>query len=668
MEDDTQREVVRKQVIGTVLFMGLAFLWIHFYMPPTPPPIRPAGPETAAPEPVEPLPAAEPAAGQRDQWPHLPEVAEPLDDPAADEVTLEGERMRVVFTRVGARIKQAYARYGVDFANEVPLVPEQTGVAAADARYPLGLTFSEPELDSALDARRWDVAEVTDTSVLFRIELPGAAVVTKRFSINGRRVVDIEIGYTNRESAPRMLGYDDVPAYQVTWAPDVRTPPEHRSMWHQLVWRDSSGTEHLDYSALGASGRSFFSYLNPFASSAPPEFINDAGLYDRELSGVEWIAVKAAYFVVALRATTADTEAAATAGLIRGKPENYAFGLAVPRLVIEPGATATSRFQLYVGPSEKESLEAAWPSLDSLQRFFMWPNVMDWFAKFLLDVLHFFYSLIPNYGVAIILLTVLVRTIMFPLTLKQMRSMKRMQSLAPEMEELKKKYGEDPQEMQKRLMLLYRERNVNPLSGCLPLLVQMPVFIALYRMLWYSFEMLGAPFALWIDDLANPDRLYHFEFLSGIPLLSHFEYLNVLPILAAIAMIASTEFMTFSNPVQNPQQKFLMRAMPVLFSVICYNFASGLNLYILTSTVLGIMQTRLLHVKDDEEGTKKARPAKPRKRRHFYAAAQAKKREMKKEMQRDKRRDGAPAAKPKDKPRAAKGPQKPGSGAAGGRG
>jgi YidC/Oxa1 family membrane protein insertase len=312
-----------------------------------------------------------------------------------------------------------------------------------------------------------------------------------------------------------------------------------------------------------------------------------------------------------------------------GSEKRFRFGVAVPRTEIAPGATQSNTVRAYLGPNERNQLKAAWPTLETALRFFEWPEFMNWFATMLLSLLNWFYGIIPNYGLAIILLTVLVRSATFPLTYHQMRSMKRMQLLAPEMEKIKQECGEDPQELNRRMMAMYKERGVNPLGGCLPMLLQLPVFIALYRMLWSSYELRGAPFVSWINDLSEPDRLLQFPFLTVVPFIGeHMQYLNVLPILCAVAMIVSTKLMPMSGPMQNPQQKMMMTIMPIFFSVICYSFASGLNLYILTSTVLGIAQNRLIRVSATDVPEKKA----PKKKRHWYSAAQARRRQAVKDM------------------------------------
>jgi YidC/Oxa1 family membrane protein insertase len=258
---------------------------------------------------------------------------------------------------------------------------------------------------------------------------------------------------------------------------------------------------------------------------------------------------------------------------------------------------------------------------------------MDWFAKLLLAVLNWFYGYIPNYGLGIIFLTILVRVAMYPLTLKSMKSMKKMQLLGPEIEELKTKYSDNAQEMNKKMMELYKERGVNPLGGCLPMLLQMPVFIALYRMLWTAYELRGAPFFWWINDLSQPDRLFHLPWMKQVPFLGMFEYFNLLPILMGVAMVVSQKVMPVSGPAQNPQQKLMMNIMPVFFSFVCYRMYSGLSLYILTSTVLGMVQQKFTRVGEVEMKARKP----VGKRQHFYTAAQARKRQLAREAKKEKK-------------------------------
>jgi len=226
-----------------------------------------------------------------------------------------------------------------------------------------------------------------------------------------------------------------------------------------------------------------------------------------------------------------------------------------------------------------------------------------------------------------------------------MKSMKAMQALQPELAELKEKYGdsqEDKQEFAKAQMDMFRERGVNPLGGCLPMFLQMPIFIALYRMVMNAFEMRGATF-LWIDDLSKPDHLIHLPFLSGVPFIgSYIEYLNILPILMVVAMVISMK-MNSTAATQNPQQQMMMRIMPPFFGVISYPFSAGINLYVLTSTVLGIVQQQIINrSKTSDPAPKKKKPkledVRKKRKQHFYTRAQEQKRQQAKEAKRSKKK------------------------------
>jgi YidC/Oxa1 family membrane protein insertase len=493
------------------------------------------------------------------------------------------------------------------------LVPKpEEGTPESAAAYPMALRFTDASLGQQLDRRRFDIEPSPDNrSVTFRLELPGIAVIRKTFSLDERPyVVTVQVSYENLEPATRVLGMDDTPAFYLDWKPNVASGDLKKGVQQAVSWYKNGSLESLDTVKLkpGAEGAQF------------TETIPDPA----------WIAIRSAYFIVALKPDFDKTRAE-----IQGVQEKFRAGLSVPRFEVRPGETAAYAFTTYLGPSHLPALKSAWPTLDAVLRFFETFDSMDWFAKLLLTLLVWFHDhVIANYGMAIIFLTVLVRLVMYPLTLKSMKSMKKMQLLAPEMEAIKKQYGDDPQVQQQKIMEMYKERGVNPLGGCFPMLLQMPVFIALYRMLWSAFELRGAPFYWWVTDLSEPDSLFRIPGVEQIPFLSAFGYLNILPILMGVAMVISQKLMPASGPAQNPQQKFIMTFMPIFFSFICYSMPSGLNLYILTSTILGIVQQQFTSVGDINAEPKKKTP---RKRQHFYTAAMARKRRLAKETRQDRK-------------------------------
>ena len=213
--------------------------------------------------------------------------------------------------------------------------------------------------------------------------------------------------------------------------------------------------------------------------------------------------------------------------------------------------------------------------------------IIGWLANILRFFLDFFYRLIPNYGVAIILLTVLIKILFFPLTQKSFESTSKMSMLSPKIEELKKKHQGKPEKLNQEMMALYRKEGVNPIGGCLPLLLQMPIFFALFELLNNAFDLRGAPFiAPWIGDLSAPESLLPFGFT--IPLLN-WDELRILPFL----MLGTT--LLQSRISQNPgatqtQMKMMMYAMPIFFFFILYSMPSGLVIYWTMQNVLSIAQ------------------------------------------------------------------------------
>ena len=189
--------------------------------------------------------------------------------------------------------------------------------------------------------------------------------------------------------------------------------------------------------------------------------------------------------------------------------------------------------------------------------------------------LQFIFKYIPNYGIAIILLTILIRLITFPLQYKSFKSMKKMQLIQPELKNIKEKYKDDQKRVQKETMDLFKKAGANPLSGCLPLLLQMPFFFAIYRVLYSSVELVGAPFFGWIHDLSIHDPFY------------------VLPVLMGFAMLAQQK-LTPQTSVDPTQQKIMM-FMPVIFAFIMKSLPAGLVLYIFVSTVVGVLQQTIVY-------------------------------------------------------------------------
>ena len=242
----------------------------------------------------------------------------------------------------------------------------------------------------------------------------------------------------------------------------------------------------------------------------------------------------------------------------------YAGRVLIP-LQVAAGSSAAVTVPLYSGPQEKRRLESAAPGLDLVVDY-GWLTVIAWPLFWLLEKFH---ALAGNWGVAIILLTVLIKIIFFPLSAASYRSMAKMKLVTPRLTKIRETYGNDRQKMNQAMMELYKTEKINPLGGCFPILVQIPVFIALYWVLLAAIELRHAPFMLWIKDLSALDPYY------------------VLPILMTITMVLQTKM----NPVPpDPVQAKVMQFMPFVFSIFFFFFPAGLVLYWLVNNILSILQ------------------------------------------------------------------------------
>ncbi|MBI3754701.1 MAG: membrane protein insertase YidC [Deltaproteobacteria bacterium] len=290
---------------------------------------------------------------------------------------------------------------------------------------------------------------------------------------------------------------------------------------------------------------------------------------------VSWIGLEDMYFISAIipkKAENALFSTATTKDLVKAK-------LAVP-LSLAPGAHTSIAYTAYIGPKEMDILTA--------QRVHLEDSInLGWFtflAKPLLVSMNFLYKYIPNYGLVIILLTVIIKILFHPLTKKGLDSMKEMQKIQPQIVALRERYKDDKEKMNRELMELYKRYKINPLGGCLPMVLQIPVFIALYNVLGASIELRHAPFMLWINDLSAPDRLLQIP--PAIPFVGGAAF-GPLPLLMGATMLIQQK-MTPST--MDPTQAKMMLIMPVIFTFMFLNFPSGLVLYWLINNVLSIAQ------------------------------------------------------------------------------
>lgn len=299
------------------------------------------------------------------------------------------------------------------------------------------------------------------------------------------------------------------------------------------------------------------------------------------VGNAEWVELKNKYFSLILKPFTSTR----SAFCYKSTNDTLTVGVDTEPVILNPGFSVEQKFLLYAGPSSLKELKAVGYGLDETVNYGFFGAI----SKVLLVVAGFMYTIFRNWGVAIIFLAIFLNLILFPLTVKSLKSMHKMQELHPQMEKLKVQFKGDPQKLNKEIMELYKKYNINPLSGCLPMILQMPIFIALYNALIKSVELRGAGF-LWVKDLSLPDAV---GIPFTLPLIGN--SINILPLLMIVGMVVQQKMSTKSmgaaiTEEQKQQQKIMLIIMPVMFGFIFYNMPSGLVLYWLVNTILTIVE------------------------------------------------------------------------------
>jgi YidC/Oxa1 family membrane protein insertase len=293
---------------------------------------------------------------------------------------------------------------------------------------------------------------------------------------------------------------------------------------------------------------------------------------------IPWVAYEEPYFMAAL-ANENDTRLTAKGTTLPNGEIRVSY--ITPSLNVKPFERVTKHFTLYLGPRDLYVLKGLGKKLEKAINF----GWFDIIAKPLLVTLRFFNTYVSNYGVSIIILTILVKILFWPLTHKSYQSMKEMRKLQPMMAKIREKYKNNKQEMQKQLMSLYKTYKINPMGGCLPMVVQIPVFFAFYRILPSSIELRHAPFVLWINDLSAPERLLSFPF--KIPFMAPPYGIPVLTLLMGASMFLQQKMTPTPG---DPTQAKMMMFLPIVFTFLFINFPSSLVLYWLVNNLLSIAQ------------------------------------------------------------------------------
>ncbi len=574
----------KKDLIPIILLVLLIPLWMvidqKFIAPRFPS-------KTAAPteQPADQAPATGGEAFLSESIPALmaTEAAPVIAQPKAEEVLakLENEKIQLELTSLGGGIKSAtLMNYPKKKGGEEPVMLDFSGSTALAYEGIPGISANE-----ALAVQTADDGQ----SVVFSKVLGNGTIFQRTITLGDGYLLTVNDRFINSGATPWNL-------------PETRIQTGRMKNPEDMVAQKGISILGVDSYTPAGEVNYWGKKLHKFYGKSKPLSIDVVPL---DMTGIEvdWVSAKNKFFIQILRPEKpVATMAILSSRETEGKsvvPKEVAAALAFKPQVVDAGTAHEINYNYFIGPKKYSILKDSGYAMEKVMEFettgfFSFMNwLMEPSRKFLLVTMNFFDKVIPGgYGIAIILLTLLIRILFWPLTHKSTESMKRMQEIQPEVKALQEKYKKsNPQKLQQETMKLYKEKKVNPMGGCLPMLVQIPVFIALFTVLRNAIELRYAGF-LWISDLSTAENL----FAGSIPLVGA---LNILPLLMSLSMIWQQKLtpQAATTPEQIQQQKMMMFMMPIMMLFFFYKMPSGLVLYWTTSNLLMIAQTSLRNLK-----------------------------------------------------------------------
>ena len=517
----------KRALLAVVLSLGFFYLYSMLF--PAPETKKPATPVQSAATSSKAAQAASPA------------VTLPVDQSAAKssppkDVTVETDLFSVVFSTQGAGIKSLVLKKYHETAGKdgkpVTLVSSPSPGKFAFRTAAAGLSL-DPSAIYETGAQSLKVSGGEKKRIDFVWKSPQGIMVTKSYVFTGNSYeVGLENKITNQSTEHRTTTLNSLLPYQA----DVTAKQGRFEVNGAVTLADGS-----------------------FATKPAKDLLEKPVKFAQN---VAWTGYADKYF---MSAVLSESGSIASASIQKSTSGNLETVIASKDIELPAGQSQTVDYRLFFGPKDLDILKAEGAGLEKALD-------LGWFSAIanpLLNVLKFFYKYTHNYGIAIIIITVIIKLLFFPLTHKSYKSMKDMQKLQPKMAELKEKFKDDRDGMNRAMMELYRTHKVNPLGGCLPMVIQIPVFFALYKALMYSIELRHAPFMLWITDLSAKDPYY------------------VTPVIMGATMFIQQK-MTPST--MDPMQAKMMLALPIVFTFMFLNFPSGLVIYWLVNNILTIAQ------------------------------------------------------------------------------
>jgi YidC/Oxa1 family membrane protein insertase len=548
-------------VIGLVLWQ----IYLVKQTPPRPAPVN-VPPEQASPTAsiASPTPLAGPSAE--------PKAAEPVPSFPEKIETLRNADVELRLTNRGGGIKEAI------LLKQVAEKGKPVVLNSADSA-PIGAITLQP---SAPAFPEFAASKQADSAVQFERTSPEQITIRKKFSFqqssekkdNFVAEMDVEIQNLGAQPYADMKG-----GYFVSLGSARPIHAKDYPYYTRLVWCIAGKAKGIDVGWFGSSG----GFLGLGQRAARP-------FYQENIAGAEWVAVSDQFFTTLLVPLTAkanivwgrrfDIESATDQ-----KPLGIEGALGMPGFELQPGQSYAARFQIYAGPKLYNRLAQLPHNEAEIMNFGMLKLV----CQFLLNFMNLLHSWLHDYGLAILALTTIIKLTLWPLQNKANRSMRQMAALSPKMQELKEKYKDDPTRMNQEVMKLYKQYGINPVGGCLPMMIQIPIFFGLFTMLGQAVELRNAKF-LWVKDLSQPDTLFVIPGLGWVPILGIPGVglaVNILPILMGATQIW---LMAMTPKTGDPTQRRVMMFMPIIFLFFCYNFAAALALYYTAQNLFSILQ------------------------------------------------------------------------------
>ncbi len=532
----TEQRALLATLLVVLIFLG----WQYFSPRPEEPP---SGPKENAPRQAAKAPTPGPAVAPLPVMPLQGRAASPKAP--EQEAVVETGVIRAVFTTRGGTLKSwRLKRYTLEDGQAVELVAPPAGPLAPLFAWSGRLEEASP-LDFAVDKERLDLRSPTETgSITFSSRAGGPLQLAKRLTFKGDSYrVEVQLFWKNTGKKPIAI------APELAWGPGFHDSlnKQRSRLLPPTTWVDGHRVKDDVEKLQGTAAHS---------------------------GQVSWTALHDPYFAAALM-----PGGKGSAASVRKEPPGQPLvSLGAPAQTLQPGGEATQQFVLYAGPKDLDWLKAAGPDLENLLDL-GWVDIL---ARPALYLLRFLYRYSGNYGLAIILVTLLQKIVFHPLTAKSLRSMQAMQALQPKLAALQERFKNNPQKKQQETMELYKKYGVNPVGGCLPMLLQIPIFIALYNALSSSVEMWRAPF-LWIRDLSQPDALFTVDIWGS----RNYPF-NLLALFMGASMFVQQKMTPTAGDPR--QAKMMLYLMPTMFTFMFWSFPSGLVLYWLVNNLLQIGQ------------------------------------------------------------------------------